>query len=383
MVRHLTPHSSLENLKREAKRWLKALRAHDTAARARLEQSLPNAPPDPGLRDVQHALALEHGLPGWSALVTALEGQDRASVQHAESVAQFLVNACPDWRIGGRARRSMAQQAALRILARHPAIAHDSIYTAVVCGELEDVDRILAERPQAASEPGGARGWSPLLYLCNARIPLAAARDNGMAIARLLLDHGADPNAYYPGGDPAIHYTALCGVAGEGEEDGEPHPQRDAIARLLLERGAEPYDIQVLYNTHFHGDVVWLLELIYEYSVKRGRQADWADPNWSMLDMGGYGPGAHYLLGVAVRNNNLGLAEWVLAHGASPNATKSSHPKFKPQPTLHEEALRRGLTEMGDLLVRHGATPARHTLEGVELFAEACFRLDRAKATEI
>ena len=52
------------------------------------------------------------------------------------------------------------------------------------------------------------------------------------------------------------------------------------LAALLLERGAEPYDVQVLYNG-FAGhasqrlladdDFVWLLELIYRESIKRGR----------------------------------------------------------------------------------------------------------------
>jgi hypothetical protein len=37
MTRQLTAASTLDNLKKEAKRWLKALRAHDGEARARLE----------------------------------------------------------------------------------------------------------------------------------------------------------------------------------------------------------------------------------------------------------------------------------------------------------------------------------------------------------
>src|SRR5206468_604269 len=118
----------------------------------------------------------------------------------------------------------------------HPEIAGDSIYTAVVCGDVEEVERILSERPQAASErssaagpdragPGGAgdlfreisaKGWEPLLYLCFARLPLAAASDNALAIARALLERGADPNAYFMAG--GSRYTPLVGVIGEGEE---------------------------------------------------------------------------------------------------------------------------------------------------------------------
>src|SRR3989442_502500 len=95
-----------------------------------------------------------------------------------ERVAAFLEYACPDARVIGPGARRSAQNAAMRILTRHPDIARDSLYTAVVCGDLEEVQRILSVRPDAASENGGPKGWPPLLYLCNARLPLATARDN-------------------------------------------------------------------------------------------------------------------------------------------------------------------------------------------------------------
>src|SRR6185312_17152410 len=61
MPRRITPTSSLETLKREAKDWLAALRASDAAARARLSRALSDPPPRPTLRDVQLALARELG----------------------------------------------------------------------------------------------------------------------------------------------------------------------------------------------------------------------------------------------------------------------------------------------------------------------------------
>ena len=72
MSPELTPGRTLDSLKKEAKRWLKALRANVDEARARLERALPDAPHVPTLRDVQHALALEHGFPGWAALKSRL-----------------------------------------------------------------------------------------------------------------------------------------------------------------------------------------------------------------------------------------------------------------------------------------------------------------------
>ena len=77
MSRQFTPQSSLDGLKKEAKRWLKALRENDPNAHARFLRANPKAPTVPGLRDVQHALALEHGLAGWKALLVLLRSEER------------------------------------------------------------------------------------------------------------------------------------------------------------------------------------------------------------------------------------------------------------------------------------------------------------------
>jgi hypothetical protein len=72
MIRRITTRTTLGNLKREAKRRLKALRRKDARARARLERAFPKAPVQPVLRDVQHALAVEYGFADWKALKAAM-----------------------------------------------------------------------------------------------------------------------------------------------------------------------------------------------------------------------------------------------------------------------------------------------------------------------
>jgi uncharacterized protein len=57
MSRKLTARSTLETLKKEVKRWLRALQAGDVDARRRLLAAAPAAAAEPGLRDVQFALA--------------------------------------------------------------------------------------------------------------------------------------------------------------------------------------------------------------------------------------------------------------------------------------------------------------------------------------
>jgi hypothetical protein len=94
------PPRTLDSLKKEAKRWCKALRAGDPGARARLEKVLPDAPARPTLRHVQLGLAREHGYPGWAALRQAVEaslasnrGDGPRMLAHYEAAAEALLDA--------------------------------------------------------------------------------------------------------------------------------------------------------------------------------------------------------------------------------------------------------------------------------------------------
>ena len=311
------------------------------------------------------------------------DGSSRRAAQntdrgHVERVGRFLQFACWDHHVHGKGDHRMYDRAAQRLLTQYPELATDSIYTAVVAGNLVEVERLLSARPEMANEPGGSRGWSPLLYLCFARFSNRATLDNAVAIGRLLLDRGADPNAFYKAGD--ANYTALVGVAGEGEQDSPRQAYAAELFELLLEHGARPFDIQVLYNTHFSGDMIWWLELVYRHTVALGQKQAWDDPNWSMLDMGGYGPGAHFILNAALDRNNVKLARWALEHGAGPDARASTHPKFNPKYSLYERAELEGLHEMAELLAQYGAKPVvpsqNPAVSEEELFAAACLRLD-------
>jgi uncharacterized protein len=293
---------------------------------------------------------------------------------------RFLELACWDHRVHGRGDHRMCDRAAQRLLQQHPEIARASLYTAIVCGEVGEVARILAERPEAATEAGGPRMWAPIVYLAFTRFSHPPTVENALAIARLVLDAGADPNAFYEAGD--VHYSALVGVAGEGEQDSPRQPYGQALFQLLLERGAEPFDIQVLYNTHFRADMIWWLELVYAYTRAHGRGSAWDDPAWLMFDMGGYGPGSYFILNAAISGDNLALAEWALTRGAGPNVLTSTHPKFQPQRTHYQRAMSEGLSAMADLLVRHGAM-ATSGSDDADTYAEgafiaACLRMDVA-----
>src|SRR5438270_4051473 len=119
MPRALTPATRLETLRKEAKRWLKKLRAGDAKARARLDAAWRGAPAAAGLRDVQHALALEHGRESWVALKAAVAELAPARQSRPQRIERLLRHGW-DGDI----------DAARRILARHPELAADSLFAA-------------------------------------------------------------------------------------------------------------------------------------------------------------------------------------------------------------------------------------------------------------
>ena len=81
--------------------------------------------------------------------------------------------------------------------------------------------------------PRGSRGWTPILYLAYTRFSHPPVIEHALDIARLLLDRGADPNDFYMAGD--ARYSVLTGVAGEGEQDSPRQPYAPQLFDLLLQ----------------------------------------------------------------------------------------------------------------------------------------------------
>jgi ankyrin repeat protein len=336
--------------------------------------------PPPDATPLQWAAA--QGKPAAVRVLTERGAAARSAddLQRARRVLEFLQSACWDHEVHGKGEHRLHDRAAQRLLAQDPSLARDSLYTAIVCGDRVEVERILSARPEAAAARGGPRGWSPILYLGYTRFTHGPTLANALAIARLLLDRGADPDDFYMAGDS--RYSVLTGVAGEGEQDAPRQPYAPELFDLLLARGAEPFDIQVLYDTHFSGDMLWWLERVYTHTAEGPRGGAWKDPEWTMLDMGAYGSGARFVLETAIKTRNLALAEWGLAHGANPDAAPPRDKRF-PKVSLHELAVREALGEIADLLARHGASRARPSLDEREAFLDACFRLERDQARRL
>jgi len=365
MTREIVPRSSVDFLKKEAKRWLKALQAGTTDAIARLVRALPeydaNHAQQATLRTVQHALAREHGVEGWLALMSSIETRSRELREIAHQILRHAIF------------RGDPLVAA-RLYASHPEIATLDIFTAVAAGDLSEVNRRLAADPSSASRAGGPLDWPPLLYLTHMRLPGGAVQ--AVEIARALLDRGAEATSSWHDSSSQIAFHAVTGVIGLGETVQPTHERADDLVALLIERGADPCDSHALYNTSIGGDEVHWLDVLWSHSERRGVTDIWRQISTQRLGGNrGMSP-IDFMLSLAVSHNHLRRAAWLLEHGANADGVQAYSGR-----RLRDEALVLGNDAMAGLLVRQGA--ADDPLQGIVAFQVACRRLDRDEARRL
>jgi ankyrin repeat protein len=353
----ITPRTRLETLRKDAKRWLRAIRADDPAARSRLLAAWPKAPAEAGLRDAQHALALEYGQENWTALKAAIDDLAIERQTRAERLTQIL-------RHGWDGEAAIAR----RILKRYPDLARESLFTAAACGELETVERHLARDAQAATKVDPVRGWTALAHVAYGRLDDV----NGLAIARLLLDAGADPNFAFNDGweNP---FKVVTGAVGLGEGAKPSHPQAEALVEMLIAAGAAAYDLQALYDISIVGHDTHWYDVMWRHSEAAGQR-----DHWRVIGKGRLGDHLgcstlNYLLGNAVGQNHLLRAQWLLERGADANTPHA----YEKRPVLAVARLS-GFTAIADLLEAHGARPV--TLAGAEALQAMAARGDAAGA---
>lgn len=380
----LPERANLEQLRKQAKSLLHAARAGEPEALRRF-RALPAfsrksvtglASAGLALHDAQSVIAREHGFKSWNELREHVEEQ---SLSFAAAVDEFLRCAT-----GGTPAR------ALRLLARHPAIAHASLYTELVLGDAPAAIARIGRRPELAQQAGGPQNWEPLLYVCHTSLhrDTPARADGLVAMARELLMRGANPNAeYHWNWHPELPRTALwgalCAVV------------HLPLAQVLLEGGANPTDGVSTHITAGMGNIA-ALDLLHRFGL---------DPN----GIAGGVPPLRYILGWATGPGERAVGiRWLLEHGADPNlAWGDSH-----DAPLHMAAQRWDVA-MLEMLVRHGADihlrradgrtaltlaelygnqaiaewllahGAKSELAELERFVAACARGDRARADEM
>jgi len=334
MSRALTAKTTLDHLRKDAKRWLKAVRAGDPAARARLKSAWPAAPAEPGLRDIQQALAREYGQENWIALKAALDDLALARKGRDEQIELALRSG---WDGDVRAAR--------RLLQRRPELAQASLHMAAICGDLSEVERRLAK--ESVDARAGPLGWTPLTCVTYGRLDETSA----VAIAKRLLEAGADPNAGFNDGWDSP-FKVLTGAIRLGEGARPSHAQVDELVALLVEAGADPFDPQALYNVSIVGDDTDWYDRLWGYCAKGGVLDRWRQPTLGLGGKKGL-TAIDYLLCNAIGQWQPGRAEWLLEHGADPNVQH-----WEMDQSLHLMAQLSGLRELTTLLERYGARPA-------------------------
>jgi ankyrin repeat protein len=380
-ARQLSERPNLDHLKRQAKDLLRAARAHDGAARARFrilpafarqsDVDLTRAPLE--LHDAQSVIAREHGFESWNALRERVE---ELTLEFGAATDGFI-EAATD----GRADR------AERLLARYPTIARANFHAALVVGDDETVARRLADNPGLATERGGPRGWEPLHYVCYTSV---GARSDGreaglVAMARRLIDLGADPNLRFPWRHHDVHRPVLWGSVFV--------VRSLPLARALLDAGADPSDGVTLPLAASAGDTA-ALELLIAYGADLNRPwaTDGSAPLYAILHWSRTAEGARWLLAhgadpdpvfpqtgetplhVVAAGWDAALAEELVTRGA--DATRRRADGRSP----YAVAELNGNREVAEWLLAHGASSE---LSAVDRLVAACSRGDASAARGI
>jgi len=213
---------------------------------------------------------------------------------------------------------------AARMLASTPEIAGYDVRTALVLGDAGRVRAALAADPGLATRADVFLGWTALHLVCASRWhSLDPGRAGGiLAVARLLLDAGADPTGSKPSGGTPLH-CALAGVA------------NPAIVALLLDRGARPTDAD-LYLACFGDDGNQSLRMLLALAPDMRRSVALSAP---------------------ISTGNVEAVRLLLAAGADPNRPLPRDGGLPARPPLHEAIAAGCSVELAELLLRHGADP--------------------------
>lgn len=347
---------TLENLKKQAKTLRRNWRLAKPETLARIRAAHPQyaalsdlrlAAVKPRLTDCQLVLAREAGFESWPAMRAVLLSSQQ---QQAD---QFVDLACLCYDDPHYDHRSFHARAHA-VLAADADLAGAHIWAAAAAGNARAVASFLEDEPELINRPG-PHGWSPLFCACYSRVKPIQAGDSTFDVARLLLDRGADANAYTlkrndpPGSSDARKFTVLTGVFGGGSTglaNQPPHPQWRALAELLLARGADPSDKEAL---RINQDAS--LELLLHHGLKKdllGRE-----------------------LSIAALSGRVDRVRLLLDHGARTDE------KFDGK-TSWEWAMSRGHREIVRMLEEAGSPVSE--LDDVERFTSSCMAGDEAGA---
>lgn len=214
-------------------------------------------------------------------------------------------------------------KSAKRILKQFPDIAQDNLVLACITGTPEEVARLIDAEPHIVNQKFVPRGWPPLLYLCFSRFlrdkTNAARIERIVQSASLLLDAGADPNAYFMLGDEKE--TCLYGACGV--------VNCAALAELLLNHGANVDDEDATYHVA-EFDTPDCIGVLIDHGLTKEMQATILLRKLDFDDYEG--------------------VKYILERGVDPN-----EPGIWNKTAIHQAIMRGRRLEFCELLFEHGA----------------------------
>jgi ankyrin repeat protein len=383
-TRSLPEKPSFENLRKQAKALRRSVLAEEPTAVNTVREFHPGGAErlaEFSLSDAQLVIARSYGFASWAKLkdrVSVIEAYAwlppaEASAEDAigSPVERLIDLACLNYGYDWTTRREKARE----LFAADPSLGKANIYTAATVGDIEAVQRMLAQEPSLAKQRGGVRNWEPLLYACYSRFNSTLPGYSTLAVARLLLQHGADSNAAFLWESNYL-FTALTGAFGEGERGPVNQPQHQycyELARLLLENGADPNDSQALYNRMFRPDDRHL-ELLFEFGLGQRDDGVWFQRLGNRIQTP-----ARMLndqVAWAVKEGFRERVELLVAHQVD---LDSADNRFHRSP--YELARLSGRNEIADYLKVHGAKPIE--LTPIDAFAVSCILADKGKARSL
>ncbi len=322
---------TLDGLRRQAKTLQKQYQSGERDAIMRVDVVKPRDAGPLKRADFLHVIARENSFASWPQLKLAVEtqGMDRAARQQRFKMAIF------------HGQVQVVQQ----LMWDMPDLADGAFGLQVALYDLAAVRRVIADDPGAATRRRGPR--RPILHLAFSKmLTIWPEKEADMiAIAELLVAHGADVNDGFPPHPGSDHLlSALYGAIG--------HAGNLPLGRWLLENGADPNDNESLYHA---------TELGHRDGLKL------------LLDHGANPKGTNALLR-AMDFHDLAAVQMLLDAGADPNEFAAGETGGEAPwviPALFQAARRHAGLPMIDLLLGAGADPTVQW-QGASAYAAAC-----------
>jgi ankyrin repeat protein len=264
------------------------------------------------------------------------------------------------------------------ILARYPAVATGSIYSAAVLGDEAAVSAWLARDPSLATATGGPHQWNALTYLCFSRyLRIDKSRSEAfVSTARVLLEAGANANTgwteYIDDPQRPVLESAIYGAAGIAKNPG--------LTKLLLDNGADPNDEETPYHVPETYDNTVLEILLRSGRFNKAslatvalRKCDWHDDKGLELaldhgaDPNYFGRWNSSFLHHAIRRDNgLVMIEAILDRNANPYLANNADGRNAIQMAAYHGR--------GDILAALEQRGFELSLEGLDAMVAACAR---------